>query len=152
MTINRHAKAFGDKDLTVTITAIDGPSARQTLTLNSRESVKFDPGPKAAAMKGMGVGPITVVAVAADPSVEIKLSVANESRAVMEFLGGVSNRFTVDAVFSSRGMTSQHYQATPCALDGGGGFETTPDAPPTDTLKAKVGDILINGKSVYEAA
>jgi hypothetical protein len=147
--INRNAKAFGHKDLTVTATALDGANARKTFTFDSAESVKLDGSPKASSMKGLSVAPISVTAVAAEPSVEWKLSVAEESKDFLKFLGDVGVRFTLDAVFATRGKTSSHYRATPCILDGGIGFDSSADSPPVDTIKAKPVDILIDGVSIY---
>ncbi len=147
--INRNAKKFGHKDLTVVATALDGPSARKTFTFDSAETVKLDGAPKAAAMKGLSVGPISVTSVAAEPSGEFKLSVAEESKDFIVFLGDVSNRFTLSCVFSTRGKTSIHYEATACTLDGGIGFDSSADAPPVDSIKVKPTDIKIDGKSIY---
>jgi hypothetical protein len=149
--INRNAKKFGHKDLTLVATALEGVNQRKTFTFDSAESMKLDAGPKAAAMKGLFIGPISVTAVAAEPTAEMKLSIAEESRDFLKFLGDVAVRFNLSCVFASRGKTSIHYEATGCVLDGGIGFDSSADAPPTDSPKFKPTDIKIDGVSVYPA-
>jgi hypothetical protein len=150
--INRNDKQFGHKDLTVVWTPLDGPNARKPFTWSSAESVKLDAGPKAASMKGLAVGPIAVTAVAAEPAGEMKISVANESTAWIKHLGHVGNRFTSSNVWSTRGKTSVNFEAGPCVMDGGIGFDSSADSPPTDTPKFKPTDIKIDGVSVYPKA
>src|SRR5882672_8019599 len=101
--INRNAPSFGHKDLTVVITALEGTNARKTFTYTSPESVKLDPGPKAAIGKGLTVGPVYVVETAADPNGEIKASIANENTALLKVLGHVGVRFNMDATWSRLG-------------------------------------------------
>ncbi len=147
--IDRNQKQFGHKDLTCVWTPIDGPNARRPFTWSSAESVKLDAGPKAASMKGLQVGPIAVTAAAAEPSGEMKISIANESTAWIKHLGHVGNRFTTSDVFATRGKTSVNFEAGPCIMDGGIGFDSSADAPPVDNLKFKPVDIKIDGVSVY---
>jgi len=147
--IPRNAPAFGHKDLTVTITPLEGVNARRIFTLRSASSVKIDPGPKAARGKGLSVGPVFVVATAADPTGEIKLDNANESADLLKHLGHTGVLFSVSAVFTRRGAPSRHYQCTPCAVDGGFGFDSSADAPPSDTVKFAPVDILVDKVSVY---
>jgi hypothetical protein len=150
--INRNEKQFGHKDLTVVWTPLDGPNARKPFTWATAESVKLDAGPKAATMKGLSVGPVAVTAVAAEPSGEMKISVANESTAWIKHLGNVGNRFTSSNVWSTSGKPSVNFEAGPCIMDGGVGFDSSADAPPTDTPKYKPVDIKIDGVSVYPKA
>ena len=147
--IDRNAKQFGHKDLTCVWTPLEGPNARKPFTWSAAESVKLDAGTKAAAMKGLQVGPISVVAVAAEGTGEMKISIAEESTLWIKHLGHVGNRFTVSCVFATRGKTSRRFEATPCVMDGGIGFDSSADSPPVDNLKFKPTDIKIDGVSVY---
>ncbi len=148
--IDRNAKQFGHKDLSCVWTPTEGPNARKPFTWTSAESVKLDPGPKAASMKGLGIGPIAVVAVAAEPSGEMKISVADESTQWVKHLGGLGNRFDTSSVFATRGKTSRTFATKGCIMDGGGGFDSSADAPPVDNLKYKPTKIAVDGVNIYD--
>lgn len=152
MTINRNAPAFGHKDQTVSATPTEGANNRKPFTFDTPETLKIDPGIKAAAMKGLKVGPVAVVSVAADPTAELKLSVAAESWAFFKHLGHSGVRFNLTDVLARRGMTSVTFQLVGCLIDGGFGIDTGADSPPSDTIKIKFTDCLIDGVSVYAPA
>ena len=151
--INRNAPAFGHKDLTVTLTPTEGPNAGKPFTFDSAESCKLDAGEKAAAGKGLSVGPVYVVAVGAEPSGELKLSIADECTAAVKHLGHLGRRFTLDAVFRRTGLPTRAYKALGCSCDGGwGGFDSSTDTPPSTTPKIKMTDLQIDGVSVFPPA
>lgn len=150
--INKNAPAYGHKDQTISATPTEGVSNRKPFTFDSIETMKVDAGIKAAAMKGLGVGPIAVTAVAAEPNAELKLSVAAESVSFLKHLGNSGVRFNLDDVFTRRGMSSMHFQLVGCMLDGGIGFDSSADTPPADTIKVKFTDLKIDGVSIYPQA
>jgi len=150
--INRNAPAFGHKDQTITATPTEGIGNRKPFTFDGAETAKADAGVKAATMKGLSIGPVAVTSVSAEPSAEFKLSVASESVSFLKHLGNTGVRFNIDDVFSRRGMTSIHYQFVGCVLDGGIGFDSSADAPPSDTIKVKFTDFKIDGVSIYPQA
>lgn len=148
--INRNAPAFGHKDLTVTLTPVEGPNAGKPFTFGSAESVKMDAGEKAAAGKGLSVGPVYVVAVAAEPTGELKITIADECTSVVKHLGHLGVRFNLGATFKRRGMTTRVYQAIGCSCDGGwGGFDSGADTPPSTSPKFKMTDLKVDGVSVF---
>lgn len=147
--LNRNAPAFGHKDQTITATPTEGINNRRPFTFDGAETSKADAGIKAATMKGLSIGPVAVTAVAAEPTYEMKLSVAAESTAFLKHLGNSGVRFNIDDVFSRRGMPSIHYQLVGCMLDGGIGFDSSADSPPSDTIKVKFTDFKIDSVSIY---
>ena len=148
--INRNAPAFAHNNLTVALTPTEGINSGKPFTFGSAESVKLDAGEKAAVGKGLSVGPVYVVSVAAEPAGEMKLSISAEATAALKHLGNLGVRFTVDATFVRAGVPTIAWKALGCVCDGGwGGFDSSADAPPSNAPKFKMSGLQVNGKSVF---
>src|SRR5262245_40007488 len=110
-----NAAAYANHELSVKAVPLEGPNSGKPFTFRSRESCKAAPGSKAVLPKGASVGPVTIVQGAAEPSWELKLSIADEAARFAKHLdpdgtsglGAVGTRFNLTCVWTRKGLSTR---------------------------------------------
>lgn len=131
------------------ITPLDGPNKGKGRRLLAVPKVSFDPGGKAAYLKGFEQTPVAIVRQAAEPKLDVDVSTATEAWAVSQYVGGIGGYpFTVSHVFRRPGVTTQAFRYLECELENGGGYESDENGVGSK-LSIKLKDCEHNGKSIY---
>ena len=141
--------SFSHSDGFLTITPIGGPNNGKTMRLRAVTKVSFDPGGKAAYLKGFAQVPFDIVRQAAEPKLDIDLDSALEANALIDRVGGIGGDWFVVSHVFKRGSARAAWEFGPCQLENGGGFDSE-DAGVKSKLSIKLLDAKRDGKSIYQ--
>jgi len=143
--------AYSHTHLSIKITPVRGRKRGVDKTVRHHETCKLDPGKKKTYLKGGSEAPVDIVTGAAEPSLEFKCSSAKEAWEIYEHLSGAPA--TITLVWKRPGEQGRNvFKCVLAELENGGGFDTSADNGPADTLKFKMRDIELNGRSIYDQA
>lgn len=113
---------YSNNHLTLTITPIEGPAARQKIVIQTRTTGEFDPNQKTSYGKGSG-GTIAFIAEGTpEPSLKVNCSSGEEATRVAMLIGR-HNRCTISAVFSAPNLPTLSYRMKYCKISKGGGWK-----------------------------
>lgn len=143
--------AYGHNNLSIKITPKRGRNRRRDRTLRAIETAKLDLGKKSSYLKGLSEAPVDIVRGVAEPNFEVKVSNAAEAWDVFKHIAGAP--CTISLVWKKPGTSQRHvFRLFDAELENGGGFDSSADNGPSDTLKFKMLDVHLDGSSVYNQA
>lgn len=149
---------FNLKDSYITVqraTAIQTPSGMSAvpsgppIRLLSPTKATFDPGGKAALIKGSSIIPIATSVGTAEPKLDLDCSNAFEVARARKAVGGIGSVCIVLINFVRVGMDPMGYMFLPCTWMNGGGFDGDDAKGFSDKISFLPQDVLENGSSIY---
>ncbi len=149
---------FNLKDSYITVQraqAITTPSgmsavpAGPPIRLFSPTKGTFDPGGKAALIKGSSIIPIATAIGTAEPKLDIECSNAFEVARARNAVGGIGSVCIVSINFVRVEMDPVGYLFLPCTWMNGGGFDLDDAKGASDKISFLPQDVLENGSSIY---
>lgn len=140
---------FAHRDSYFTITPLTGPNAGKPYRLLAAPKVSFDPGGKAAYLKGFEEVPIAIVQQTAEPKLDVDCDSAPEAWAISDHVGGIGGEAcTIAHVFRRPGQRTMAFRFLKCQLENGGGYDSD-DNGVKSKLAFKLRDCHVNGKTIY---
>lgn len=149
---------FNLKDSYITVqraTAIATPQGMSAvpsgpwIRILSATKATFDPGGKAASIKGSGIIPIATSIGTAEPKLDVECSNAFEVATTCKAIGGVGSLCIVAINFVRNAMTPVGYLFLPCTWMNGGGFDLDDAKGASDKIALLPQDVLRDGVSIY---